>query len=64
LRNNLDILEESWLTAAVRSETYRYRTTQYHNNKVKNKRFKFRDLVLRKLEAKDNKESKGKLGLK
>ena len=64
LKNNLNILEESWLIVVVRSETYRYRTTQYHNNKVKNKRFKFRDLLLRKLEVKDNKQSKGKLSPK
>jgi hypothetical protein len=43
---NLDFLEESCLTVAVKNEVYRFRATQYHNTKVKNKRFKFGDLLL------------------
>jgi hypothetical protein len=45
------------LTIAIKNEAYKLRATQYHNAKVKNKRFKFGDLVLRKLEATDNIES-------
>jgi hypothetical protein len=36
----------------------------YHNVRVKNRRFKFENLVLRKLKAMSNIASKGKLGLK
>ena len=61
---NLDFLEESYLTVAVKNKVYKFRVTQYHNTKVKNKKFKFGDLLLRKLEATGNRESKGKLALK
>jgi hypothetical protein len=61
---NLDFLEESCLTVAVKNEVYRFRATQYHNTRVKNKIFKFGDLLLRKLEATRNKESRGKLAPK
>jgi hypothetical protein len=61
LRVNLDLLEESILTTAVKNEAYRRKATQYHNARVKNKTFKQGDLVLRKLEATSNRESSGKL---
>lgn len=52
------------LTIAIKNEAYKLRATQYHNAKVKNRRFKFGDLVPRKLEATDNIESQGKLASK
>lgn len=61
---NLEFLEESCLTVAVKNEVYRFRATQYHNTKVKNKRFKFEDLLLRKLKATGNREGRGKLAPK
>ena len=61
---NLDFLEESHLIVVVRNEACRLKATQYHNVKVKNRRFKFGDLVLRKLEATGKRESRGKLALK
>jgi hypothetical protein len=36
---NLDFLEESYLTVAVKNKVYKFRVTQYHNTKVKNKKF-------------------------
>jgi len=56
LRVNLDLLEESRLTNAIRNEAYRYKATQYHNTRVKNKTFKREDLVPRKLKVMDNRE--------
>jgi hypothetical protein len=56
---NLYLLKKSSLIAAIRNKTYQHRTTQYHNARVNNKRFKFRDLVLKKLKATSNRESKG-----
>jgi hypothetical protein len=64
LRINLNFLEESRITTAIRNEVYRLKTIRYHNLKVNNKMFKYGDLVLRKLEATNNKEGKGKLALK
>jgi hypothetical protein len=61
LKVNLDLLEESKLIAVIRNEAYRHKATYYHNTRVKNKTFKRGDLVLRKLEATCNIESKGKL---
>ena len=40
LKVNLDLLEESRLTAAIRNEAYRHEATQYHNTRVKNITFK------------------------
>jgi hypothetical protein len=54
-------LEESILATAVKNEAYKRKATQYHNAIVKNRTFKQGDLVLRKLEATGNKESRGKL---
>jgi hypothetical protein len=64
LRVNLDLLEESRLAAAMKNQAYRHKATQYHNARVKNMTFKQGDLVLRKLEATCNRESKGKLAPK
>ena len=64
LRANLDLLKKSWLTTTIKNEVYQHRTTQYYNARVKNRRFKFGDLVLRKLEATDNRKSRGKRVLK
>jgi len=64
LRVNLDLLEKSRLTAAIKNEAYRHKATQYHNARVKYRTFKQGDLVLRKLEATGKRESKGKLALK
>jgi hypothetical protein len=61
LRVNLDLLQESILATAVKNEAYRRKATQCHNARVKNMTFKQGDLVLRKLEATGNKESRGKL---
>jgi len=63
LKINLDFLEESHKTAAIRNEVYRLRATQYHNLKVKNRKFKCGDLVLWKLKVTNNR-GKGKLALK
>jgi hypothetical protein len=52
------------LTATIRNEVYRHRTTWYHNAIVNNKKFKLGDLVLKMLEAISNRERKGKLALK
>jgi hypothetical protein len=64
LRANLDLLKKSWLTTTIKNKVYQHRTTQYYNARVKNRRFKFGDLVLRKLEATDNRKSRGKRVLK
>jgi len=61
LRVNLDLLEESILTTVVKNEAYKCKAIQYHNARVKNMTFKQGDLVLRKLEATGNRESRGKL---
>jgi hypothetical protein len=45
-RANLYLYKEYWLAIAVRNEAYHQQITQYHNAKVKNMSFKFRDLVL------------------
>ena len=45
------------LTTTIRNETYQLKTTWYYNARVKNKRFKFEDLVLRKLKTTGHKES-------
>jgi hypothetical protein len=64
LRNNLDLLEETRLTVAIRNEVYQCRTARYHNTRVYKKIFKLGDLVLRKLEAIDNTKSRGKMAIK
>jgi hypothetical protein len=64
LKVNLKLLEKSRLAAAIKNEAYRHKATQYHNARVKYRTFKQGDLVLRKLEATGNRESKGKLALK
>ena len=61
LKNNLDLLEETCLTPIIRNGAYQCRTTCYHYLRVKNVIFKLRDLVLRKLKATYNRESRGKL---
>jgi hypothetical protein len=61
LKNNLDLLEETCLIAVIRNEAYQCRTTCYHYVRVNNIIFKLKDLVLRKLKATHNRESRGKL---
>jgi len=39
LRTNLNFLKKLCLTAAVKNDVYRLRTTQYHNTRVMNRRF-------------------------
>lgn len=56
LMNNLDLLEETRLTATVKNEVHRLKAIQYYNVKVKNRKFKFRDLILKKLKATGNQE--------
>jgi hypothetical protein len=48
----------------IKNEVYRRKIAQYHNIRVKNKIFMFGDLVLRKLEVTNNRESKSKLASK
>lgn len=60
-RTNLDFLNESRLTITVRHKAYQLKITHYHNAKVKDRRFKFGYLVLRKLKVVGNKKSKDKL---
>lgn len=64
LRNNLDLLEETYLTVAIRNEAYQRRAARYHNTRVYKKIFKLGDLVLKKLEATDNTKSRGKMAIK
>jgi hypothetical protein len=40
LKVNLDLLEESRLTATITNKAYRHEATQYHNTRVKNITFK------------------------
>jgi len=63
-RANLYLYKEYWLAIAVRNEAYHHQITQYHNAKVKNMSFKFRDLVLWKIKATGNRDTKGKLAPK
>jgi len=61
---NLDFLEETRLTVVVKNEVHRLKAIQYHNVKIKNKKFKFRDLILKKLKATSNQGSRGMLASK
>ena len=45
----LDLLEEKRDLAALRTASYKRRSERYFNSKVKEKRFKKGDLVLRKV---------------
>lgn len=60
----MDLLEEIRMTTTIRNKAYQHKTACYHSTRVKNKVFKLGDLMLRKLEATNNIESKGKLVLK
>jgi hypothetical protein len=64
LKAKLDFLEKSCLTITTRNEEYSCWTVQCHNARVNNRKFKFRDLLLRKLKVIGNRESKGKLASK
>ena len=48
LKTNLDLLEETRLTTPIRNEAYRHRTTQYHNARFKNRKFKLGNLLSKK----------------
>ncbi|KAI3523816.1 hypothetical protein L1887_02241 [Cichorium endivia] len=61
LRLNLDILEEKRELANIRQACYKAATEKYYNTRVREKRFRVGDLVLRKNEA-SHAEPRGKLG--
>lgn len=64
LKNKLDLLEETHLTTTIRNKVCQCKIIRYHTVRIKNIIFKLRDVVLRKLEAANNRESIGKLVLK
>jgi len=49
MRANLDLIEEVRLSIAIKNKAFWYLVSQYHNARVKNKRFKVGDMTLRKL---------------
>ncbi|XP_022897720.1 uncharacterized protein LOC111411417 [Olea europaea var. sylvestris] len=57
---HLALLEEVWEQAAIKVASYRTKTAKYFNNKVKTRRFRAGDLVLRRAKAAGH--PSGKLG--
>jgi hypothetical protein len=57
----LDLFEEVWLSVLVKIKAYQYRASQYYNARVRNKRLKIEDMVLRNLKVTVNSEGRGKL---
>lgn len=57
---HLDLLEEVWEQAAIKVASYQIRTAKHFNNKVKTRRFRVGDLILRRAEAAGH--PPGKLG--
>ena len=64
LRKNLDLIEEVWISVLVKNKACQYRATRYYNARVRNKRLKMEDMVLRKLKATNKSKERGKLVLK
>ena len=60
----LDLLEEKRNLAALRTTSYKRRSERYFNSKVKEKRFKEGDLVLRKVLSNTKEVNVGVLGPK
>ena len=60
-RYELDLLEEKRNLAALRVASYKQRSVRYFNSKVKERRFKEDDLVLRKINANTKEVSIGVL---
>ena len=58
----LDLLEEKYDLAALRTASYKRRSERYFNSKVKEKRFKEGDLVQRKVLPNAKKVNAGVLG--
>ena len=58
----LDLLEEKCDLAALRTASYKRRSEKYFNSKVKEKRFKEGDLVLRKVFPNTKEVNAGVLG--
>ena len=61
-RYELDLLEEKRDLAALRIASYKWRSERYFNSKVKERRFKEGDLVLRKINSNTKETSAGVLG--
>ena len=60
-RYELDLLEEKRDLAALRIASYKWRSKRYFNSKVKERRFKEGDLVLRKINSNTKETSAGVL---
>ena len=61
-RYELDLVEEKCDLASLRIALYKWRSERYFNSKVKERRFKEGDLVLRKINSNTKKTSAGVLG--
>ena len=59
----LDLLKEKRDLAALRTTSYKWRSERYFNSKVKEKRFKEGDLVLRKVLPNTKRSMSGFSGL-
>ena len=62
MRYELDLLEEKRDLAALRTASYKQRSERYFNSKVKEKRFKEGDLMLRKVLPNTKEVNAGVLG--
>ena len=62
MRYELDLLEEKRDLAALRTASYKRRSERYFNSKVKERRFKEDDLVLRKVLPNTKEVNVGVLG--
>ena len=58
----LDLLEETQAQALLHVAAYQQRSARYFNSKVKERRFKVRDLVLRKVMQNTKELNEGALG--
>jgi hypothetical protein len=62
LRLNLDLLDEAHDQAEVKTTAYQQRMAPYYDRRVKHKKFKVGDLVLRKVTPATKDPTQGKLG--
>ncbi len=62
LRLNLDLLDEAWDQAEVKTRAYQQRKARYHDRRMKHREFKVGDLILRKVTLTTKNPTQGKLG--
>ena len=58
----LDLLEERREQASIVSEAQKHRASGYHNRRIQPRKFKVRDLVLRRADIGKGSSGTGKLG--